>query len=225
MSDTESFDSVINESFKINKAKLQIAFEESLFGRLISDMRASHDREIRDVSQREYHRGYVDAMHARATATWQLDHERLKAARRLREFRPDEDRLWVRDFWEAVMGEKLPAFPAQSDSRLTCILRDRLIHLLGGDSNLSDSTNPINKDAETESFLMESVESHKLDERKAIVSKLERLQFDGDSHENLSKIAYAIYPCVTGWTCESATGLRDELIRLMGGTSGSQHVD
>ena len=56
-------------------------------------------------------------------------------------------------------------------------------------------------------------------DHQAVVSKLRRLRFDGGSHENLSKIAYAIYPCATGWTCESAEGLRDELVRLLGGVT------
>ena len=50
-----------------------------------------------------------------------------------------------------------------------------------------------------------------------VVLKLSRLTFDGGSHENLSKIARAIYPCATGWTCESSKGLRDRLIDLLGG--------
>lgn len=54
-------------------------------------------------------------------------------------------------------------------------------------------------------------------EHAAVALKLSRLRFDGGSHENLHKIAYAIYPCATGWTCESANGLRERLIDLMGG--------
>lgn len=51
----------------------------------------------------------------------------------------------------------------------------------------------------------------------AVALRLQDLTFDGDSHENLRKIAYTIYPCATEWTCESSEGLRDELVRLMGG--------
>ena len=51
----------------------------------------------------------------------------------------------------------------------------------------------------------------------AVALRLQDLTFDGGSHENLRKIAYVIYPCATGWTCESSKGLRDELVRLMGG--------
>lgn len=51
----------------------------------------------------------------------------------------------------------------------------------------------------------------------AVALKLQDLTFDGSSHDNLSKIAYAVYPCATGWTCESSKGLRDELVRLLGG--------
>lgn len=51
----------------------------------------------------------------------------------------------------------------------------------------------------------------------AVAIRLSNLRFDGGSHENLSKIAYAIYPCATGWTCESSKGLRDRLIDLLGG--------
>ena len=51
----------------------------------------------------------------------------------------------------------------------------------------------------------------------AVALRLQDLTFDGGSHENLRKIAYTIYPCATEWTCESSEGLRDELVRLMGG--------
>ena len=62
--------------------------------------------------------------------------------------------------------------------------------------------------------------THSMDaEHRAIAMRLRGLRFDGGSHENLSRIAYAIYPCATGWTCESAAGLRDKLIDLMGGVS------
>lgn len=53
----------------------------------------------------------------------------------------------------------------------------------------------------------------------AVALRLSGLRFDGGSHENLSKIAYAIYPCATGWTCESSKGLRDMLVDLMGGVT------
>lgn len=51
----------------------------------------------------------------------------------------------------------------------------------------------------------------------AVALKLNKLTFDGNHHGNLSKIAYVVYPCATGWTCESSEGLRDELVRLLGG--------
>ena len=54
-------------------------------------------------------------------------------------------------------------------------------------------------------------------EHYTVALRLRGLRFDGGSHENLSKIAYAIYPCATGWTCESSEGLRDRLIDLLGG--------
>jgi hypothetical protein len=54
-------------------------------------------------------------------------------------------------------------------------------------------------------------------EHYAVALRLMHLPLDGGSHENLSKIAYAIYPCATGWTCESSEGLRDRLIDLLGG--------
>ena len=51
----------------------------------------------------------------------------------------------------------------------------------------------------------------------AVAMRLQRLSFDGGSHESLNKIAYAIYPCATGWTFESCEGLRDRIIDLLGG--------
>lgn len=47
--------------------------------------------------------------------------------------------------------------------------------------------------------------------------RLQRLKFGDGSHENLSRLAYAIYPCPTGWGKESCEGLRDKLIDLLGG--------
>lgn len=47
--------------------------------------------------------------------------------------------------------------------------------------------------------------------------RLQGLKFGDGSHENLSRLAYAIYPCPTGWGKESCEGLRDELVRLLGG--------
>lgn len=61
-------------------------------------------------------------------------------------------------------------------------------------------------------------------EHAAVALRLSRLRFDGGSHENLSKIAYAVYPCATGLTCESAKGLRDRLIDLLGGVH-EHHCD
>lgn len=59
---------------------------------------------------------------------------------------------------------------------------------------------------------------HSMDaEHYAVALRLRGLRFDGGSHDNLSRIAYAIYPCATGWTCESSEGLRDRLIDLLGG--------
>ena len=61
---------------------------------------------------------------------------------------------------------------------------------------------------------------HSMDaEHRAVAMRLRGLRFEGGSHENLARIAYAIYPCATGWTCESADGLRDKLIDLLGGVS------
>lgn len=59
-------------------------------------------------------------------------------------------------------------------------------------------------------------------ERAKVVGRLRSLTFVGDSHENLSKVSYAVYPCATGWTCESTAGLRDRLVQLLGGDMGSE---
>ena len=47
--------------------------------------------------------------------------------------------------------------------------------------------------------------------------RLQGLKLGDGSHENLSRLAYAIYPCPTGWGKESCEGLRDKLIELLGG--------
>lgn len=61
---------------------------------------------------------------------------------------------------------------------------------------------------------------HSMDaEHRVIAMRLRQLPLDGGSYENLRRIAYAIYPCATGWKCESADGLRDRLVDLMGGVS------
>ena len=54
-------------------------------------------------------------------------------------------------------------------------------------------------------------------EHRAVCHKLKRVMLDGDSHAMLSRLAYAIYPCATGWTGESCEGLRERVIELLGG--------
>ena len=54
-------------------------------------------------------------------------------------------------------------------------------------------------------------------EHRAVCHKLRRVMLDGDSHTMLSRLAYAIYPCATGWTGESCEGLREQIIELLGG--------
>jgi len=59
---------------------------------------------------------------------------------------------------------------------------------------------------------------HSMDaEHRAVCHKLMRVVLDGDSHTMLSRLAYAIYPCATGWTGESCEGLRERIIELLGG--------
>ena len=56
-------------------------------------------------------------------------------------------------------------------------------------------------------------------EHRVIAMRLRGLRFDGGSHENLSQIARAIWHNDFGWTQDACMGLRDELVRLMGGVS------
>lgn len=71
-----------------------------------------------------------------------LGNERNKTVCRLREWKPDEDNMPVRELWEAIMGEKLPNTPLQGDAELDIVLRDRLIHLIGGDEPLPNLSEP-----------------------------------------------------------------------------------
>lgn len=54
-------------------------------------------------------------------------------------------------------------------------------------------------------------------DRRAVYHRIMRVMLDGDSHTMLSRLAYAIYPCATGWTGESCEGLRERIIELLGG--------
>ena len=54
-------------------------------------------------------------------------------------------------------------------------------------------------------------------EHRAVAMRLQRLRLDEGSHENLSAIARAIWRADFGWTQGACEGLRDELIRLLGG--------
>lgn len=54
-------------------------------------------------------------------------------------------------------------------------------------------------------------------DHKAVALRLMGLDLDGDSHTMLSRIAYAIYPCATGWTKESCEGLAERIVHLLGG--------
>ena len=59
---------------------------------------------------------------------------------------------------------------------------------------------------------------HSMDaEHYAVALKLRFLRFGDGSQENLNRLAYAIYPCATGWSRESCEGLRDKLVDLLGG--------
>ena len=235
MSDTESFTSALDAARPILIDECTLTYdcsEESdcrrCGERMAHRLQAAHDRELRDTTQREYHRGYVDGCRHRETATWQLDQERMEIVRGLREFRCEDIEPWFdMQFWTLLrlLGvESDASTPADCDD--VAHLRDRLTHLLG-DSNLQDSPNLINKDAEPPSYFTENADFNKLGDRKKVIHRLQALRFDGGSHENLSKIAYAVYPCATGWTCESCDGLRDDLVRLLGGvnehTRGAEH--
>ena len=59
---------------------------------------------------------------------------------------------------------------------------------------------------------------HSMDaEHYAVALRLRGLRFDGGSHENLSRIARAVWHADFGWTQGACRALRDELVRLMGG--------
>ena len=62
-------------------------------------------------------------------------------------------------------------------------------------------------------------------EHRAVCHKLRRVMLDGDSHTMLSRLAYAIYPCATGWTGESCEGLREHIIELLGGVHDEPSSD
>ena len=56
-------------------------------------------------------------------------------------------------------------------------------------------------------------------EHYAVALRLRRLPLDGDTTENLSQIAKAVWHSDFGWTQDACSALRDELVRLMGGVS------
>ncbi len=57
-------------------------------------------------------------------------------------------------------------------------------------------------------------------EHRAVAMRLRALRFDDGNHENLSNVAYAIYPEHRyAWTPSACAALRDKLIDLMGGVS------
>lgn len=133
LSDTVSFESVVNESFEIAKAKLRIAFEGKLFERLLSDLQAAHDREIRDTAQQEYHRGFEDGRHY-------MDAEHRAVAMQLRGLRFDggshENLSQIaRAVYHSDWGWTQGACAA---------LRDELVRLMGGVSD--DTAEPMTTD-------------------------------------------------------------------------------
>lgn len=56
-------------------------------------------------------------------------------------------------------------------------------------------------------------------EHAAVALRLRALPLDGDTTENLSQIAKAVWHSDFGWTQGACSALRDELVRLMGGVS------
>ena len=109
-----------------NLSQIARAVWHSDFGWTQGACRALRDELVRllgGVSERPYTTSIYDV----------LGNERHKAVCRLREWEPDEDGMPHRELWEAVMGEKLPTVPLKGDAELDIIMRDRLIHLLGGD--------------------------------------------------------------------------------------------
>lgn len=114
-----------------------------------------------------------------------LGNERHKVVCELRKWEPDEDGMPHRELWEAVMGEKLPTVPLNGDAELDIIMRDRLIHLLGGDEpNFTDIAETIKSGDECEDKLMENGENHKIatiaDELRKYVAEI----WDGSMYVN-----------------------------------------
>ena len=118
MSETESFESVA-KSYDCYVGFSRIAVKE-----VVNRLKRAHDREIRDVSQREFARGIDAGQHS-------MDAEHRAIAMRLCQLPrgctvfSDAHVSWFADLaW--AMGVKEPTF---------AVLRDELVRLMGGVSD------------------------------------------------------------------------------------------
>jgi hypothetical protein len=129
MSDTESFESVMDtllDGFVHNVLTNQLRGPYDMIAANIERLRRAHDREIRDVSQQQYHRGFNDGTHS-------MDAEHRAVAMRLRALPLDggshENLSQIaRAVYHADWGWTKGACMS---------LRDKLIDLMGG---VSDGT-------------------------------------------------------------------------------------
>lgn len=153
----------MSESFFNNL--LQIAHEHDMqkMGRRCGDQMWEHGKalgggDLEQAKKSEYHRGYTDGLHARDTATWQLDQERREVVRALRDFNSEEIESWFEmQFWTllTLLGIEKNAEECSNCNDIVR-LRDRLIHLLGGDT--TKPRKPSISDEESESKLSKSAD-------------------------------------------------------------------
>ena len=180
----------------------------------------AHEAEMKQLSKAEFHRGYEAGKAARNADEWKLDRERAKVACELRNVVFKEDSHYnLSKIASSVID---PGHGWTMDACAT--LRDRLIHLLGGNGDTSD-LGPDSVDAATADsgdIRPSSVTYDELDnERHKVVRALRGFEprNGGKPTEEASKLIR----CIIGREdCHVACAndleeTRDKLIHLLGG--------
>lgn len=123
------------ESFKraMERARQSVSYWDH---KALVNLQAAHDAEMRQCSKSEYHRGYEDGKAARDADQWQLELQRKIVAERLRKVDPSE----LHGSHEMLSAICKAVQEVTGWTVGACeLLRDRLIHLLGGDDGTASN--------------------------------------------------------------------------------------
>lgn len=193
MSDTESFESIVNAAMEKVHGNYEIEAIE--VAGILGTLLAAHDREIAQAQRS------TDAKHKEvATRLYNL---RFHGGR----FGPELS--------HALEGCEVNEDTITGSYSMALDNLDRLREAY--DRDMQDARECMDKLGYHRGYCDGQ---HSMDaEHRAVAMRLRQLPLDGGSHENLSQIARAVYHADFGWTQGACAALRDKLIDLMEGVS------